>query len=104
MSLSCSLSLASSLLASLAEGEADGDAELALDDGEGEEIALAAFFDSSSLRFLRSCFARSSGLLVLVNAIDFPSGDQFGSPAPFGKSVKLNASPPVIGNMHNCGG
>ena len=33
-----------------------------------------------------------------------PVRGQAGSPAPFGKSVKTNESPPVMGSMHNCGG
>src|SRR3954451_4355425 len=103
MSLSCSPSFASSLFPSLFMGEPDGDAlgvGLLVEFGEAEAddpIALAAFFSSSSLRFLRSCLARSSGLVELVNTIDFPSGDHTGLAAPLGRSVNVNASPPVNG-------
>ena len=69
-------------------------------EGEGG-ISLTAFFNSSSLRFFFSCFARSSAFVSLVNAIDFPSGDHTGLPAPFGKSVNENESPPAIGKIDN---
>src|SRR6266849_4070292 len=72
-------------------------------EGEGE-ISLTAFFNSSSLRFFFSCFARSSAFVSLVNAIIFPSGDQTGLPAPFGRSVNKNESPPAIGKIDNWGG
>src|SRR5437868_1143738 len=106
MSLSCSPSFASPALESLLPGVMDGDAlaSVGLVEAAGDAMVLAAFFNSSSLRFLRSCLARSSGLVVLVNTIDFPSGDQTGLPAPLGKSVNVNASPPVSGSMHNCAG
>src|ERR1700730_6974514 len=74
-------------------------------DAEGDaagEVALTAFFNSSSFFF--ACFARSSALVSLVNAIVFPSGDQTGLPAPLGKSVNENESPPAIGKIDNCGG
>src|SRR6266702_7918989 len=67
-------------------------------------ISLTAFFNSSSLRFFFSCFARSSAFVSLVNAIDFPSGDQTGLPVLFGKSVNENESPPAIGKIDNCCG
>src|SRR4051812_34267545 len=110
MSLSCSLSFESSLFPSLLMGETDDDAggvgagvalELELGAAEGDAALTPAFFNSSSFRFLRSCLARSSGFVELVNPIDFPSGDQTGLAAPFGRSVKENASPPVNGSMHN---
>src|SRR4029453_10647103 len=63
-----------------------------------------AFFSSSSLDFFFSCLARSSALVSLVNAIIFPSGAQLGFPAPFGRSVKTNESPPAIGRIASCGG
>src|SRR5437762_4092749 len=115
MSLSCSLSLSAFCTAESARVTSDfaadpvGDALRAADvltgDAElGDEEAFTAFFSSSSLRFFSACFLRSSGLVVLVNAIDLPSGDQTGSPAPLGKSVNTKASPPPMGSMHNCGG
>src|SRR5439155_8527101 len=64
----------------------------------------AALFASSSVCFFFCCFAMSSGLLALVNAIVLPSGDQRGGPAPFGRSVKVQASPPFIDSMASCGG
>src|SRR5712691_5113757 len=75
-----------------------------LGEGAGEPVARATFFASSSFFFLRACFARSSGFELLVKTIDLPSGDHFGSPAPFGRSVKTNASPPDIGRRQSCGG
>src|SRR5713101_451949 len=69
-------------------------------DGDGE-VAPTAFFNSSSLRFFFSCLAKSSAFASLVNAIDFPSGDQTGLPVPFGKSVNENESPPASGNIDN---
>src|SRR5207244_10338032 len=82
----------------------DGDA-VGLADAAGEGLpATAVFFASSSFCFFFCCFAMSSGLLELVNAIVLPSGDQRGGPAPFGKSVKVQASPPFIGSMASCGG
>ena len=42
-----------------------------------------------------SRLARSSGAVVLVNAMVFPSGDQAAGPAPFGRSVSCCASPPT---------
>src|SRR5207302_10410380 len=48
--------------------------------------------------------ANSSGLLELVYAIFLPTGNQRGGPAPFGKSVIVQASPPFIGSMASCGG
>src|SRR6266446_6655209 len=72
--------------------------------GDGEVSAATAFFNSSSLRFFFSCFARSSELVVLVNAIILPSGDHFGSPTPFGNVVNENESPPAIARTLNCGG
>src|SRR5213083_2962562 len=71
--------------------------------GDGE-FSLIAFFNSSSLRFFFSCLARSSAFVSLVKAIVFPSGDQTGLFAPFGKSVNENESPPAIGMIDNCGG
>src|ERR1041385_7885258 len=68
------------------------------------ELWLTAFFNSSSFRFFFFFFARSSAFVPLVNAIDFPSGDQTGSPAPLGRSVNKNESPPAIGKIDNCGG
>src|SRR5437773_6942102 len=68
------------------------------------DIALTAFFNSSSFFFFFSCLAKSSGLLSLVNAIVFPSGDQTGLLAPFGKSLNENESPPAIGKIDNCAG
>src|SRR6266487_6344760 len=72
-------------------------------EGEGE-TSLTAFFNSSSLRFFFSCFARSSAFVSLVNAIVFPSGDQTGLAAPLGKSVNENESPPAIDKIDNCAG
>src|SRR5207249_9539306 len=65
---------------------------------------LPAFFDSSSFDFFFSCLARSSAFVSLVNAIVLPSGAQLGFAAPFGRSVKTNESPPVIGRIASCGG
>src|ERR1700686_2259580 len=67
------------------------------------ELSLAAFFDSSSFFFFFSCFAKSSAFVSLVNAIIFPSGDQTGLPAPLGRSVNKNESPPAIGKIDNWG-
>src|SRR6266487_3872558 len=72
-------------------------------EGDGE-TSLTAFFNSSSLRFFFSCFARSSAFVSLVNAIVFPSGDQTGLAAPLGKSVNENESPPAIDKIDNCAG
>src|SRR5256714_6886875 len=72
--------------------------------GEDEGAALGARFCSSSFRFFFSCFSRSSGFDELVKTISFPSGDHFGSPAPFGRLVNKNASPPDIESMQSCGG
>src|SRR5207249_9948484 len=71
--------------------------------GDGE-FSLIAFFDSSSFDFFFSCLARSSAFVSLVNAIVLPSGAQLGFAAPFGRSVKTNESPPVIGRIASCGG
>src|ERR1700726_4674621 len=104
-SLSCSDSFSAFFTASSAElfpvlspGVLEDSGEWA---GEG---SLTAFFNSSSLRFFFSCFARSSKLVSLVKAIDFQSGDQTGEPAPLGKSVNKKESPPAIGIIDNCGG
>src|SRR2546421_8961270 len=97
MSLSCSDSVSAGFAAGSAGfcfslgGDADGD-------------ALAACFASSSLRFFFSCFAKSSGFDELVKTISFPSGDHFGSPAPLGRLVNENASPPPIESMQSWGG
>src|SRR6266498_3238087 len=100
MSLSCSVS-ASTFLAAFSPSSLVGplfSAGFFEDSVEGEGgISLTAFFNSSSLRFFFSCFARSSAFVSLVNAIDFPSGDQTGLPVLFGKSVNENESPPAIG-------
>src|SRR5450755_2918934 len=107
MSLSCSASLSAFFTAaSGALGELDGEerAETFSFLGDAEASALTAFFNSSSLLFFFSCFSRSSALVALVKAIAFPSGDHFGLPAPFGKSVNENESPPAIGKIDNCGG
>jgi len=53
---------------------------------------------------LRACFARSCGFALAAKTIALPSGDHFGSLAPFGRSVKTNASPPDIGSRQSCGG
>src|SRR3954470_10442499 len=99
MSLSCSPSFESSLFPSLLMGEVDDGAvgvgvgvalELELGEAEGDVAPTPIFFNSSSFRFLRSCLARSSGFVELVNTIDFPSGDHTGWPAPLGRSVKEN--------------
>ena len=68
------------------------------------DVALTAFFNSSSFFFFFSCLARSSAFVSLVNATVFPSGDQAGLLAPFGRSVNENESPPAIGRIDNCGG
>src|SRR4029077_20428575 len=91
-SLSCSSAAASFSFLAPAVAEA------------GEPSVAAVFFDSSSFFFWRTCFARSSGFELLVKTIDLPSGDHFGSLAPFGRSVKTKASPPDIERRHNCGG
>src|SRR3954453_13470111 len=110
MSLSCPLSLSAFWTT---ESPAPGDAFVGelLEARDAEELgeaeadaALTAAFNSCSLRFFCSCFLRSSALVELVKAIDFPSGDHVGSPAPLGRSVNANASPPLIGRMHSCGG
>src|SRR5204863_8335817 len=72
--------------------------------GDAEGDAFAARFCSSSFRFFFSAFSRSSGFDVLLNTISFPSADHFGSLAPLGKLVKINASPPAIESMQSCGG
>src|SRR6476646_3113601 len=64
----------------------------------------SGFFAPSSFRFFFSAFSRSSGFEVLENTISFPSGDHLGSPAPLGKLVKTNASPPAIASRQSCGG
>src|SRR5205823_11726037 len=50
-----------------------------------------------SADFFFSCLAISSVFVSLVNAMVFPSGAQTGLPAPFGRSVKTNESPPPVG-------
>src|SRR5260370_42667847 len=45
------------------------------------------------------CLAKSSGEVSLVKAIHLPSGDQTGEPAPRGRSVNFQDSPPLIGSM-----
>src|SRR3954467_11789627 len=72
--------------------------------GEVDGDGLAPFFCASSLRFFFSAFSRSSGLDELANTISFPSGDHFGSPAPFGRLVNTKASPPAIESMQSWGG
>src|SRR5438270_7141209 len=74
------------------------------EDGDGEADVLAARFCSSSFRFFFSCFSKSSGFDELLKTISFPSGDHFGSPAPLGRLVNENASPPPIESMQSWGG
>src|SRR6266516_2404879 len=57
-----------------------------------------------SADFLFACLARSSVFVSLVYAMVFPSGAQTGLPAPFGRSVKTNESPPPVGRIANCAG
>src|SRR5439155_8277522 len=54
-------------------------------------MTRTSLFGSSFL----SVLTRSSGVVVLVKAIVFPSGDQAAGPAPFGRSVSCCASPPA---------
>src|SRR2546429_7871294 len=54
-------------------------------------MTRSSFFGSSFL----SVLTRSSGVVVLVKAIVFPSGDHAAGPAPFGRSVSCCASPPA---------
>jgi len=54
-------------------------------------LSRASSFPASGLA---SLLARSLSVVVLVNAIVFPSGDQAAAPAPFGRSVSGRASPP----------
>src|SRR5205807_3803956 len=49
------------------------------------------------------CFANSSVVAPLLNAIIFPSGDHCWPPAPRGNEVNCHASPPCIDIMNNCG-
>lgn len=49
------------------------------------------------------CFAKSSGVALLLNAIHFPSGDHTGPPTPRVTVVTCHGSPPVIGNIKICG-
>src|ERR1700730_6430268 len=111
-SLSCSASLSVFAIAEsvaafgvclAGDGEAVADLEA---DGLADALgsAVPAFFTSSSLRFFFSCLARSSAFVPLVNAIVLPSGDQAGLPAPFGRSVNENESPPAIGKIDNWAG
>src|SRR6266403_655078 len=72
--------------------------------GEGDGEIFVARFCSSSFFFFFSCFSRSSGFDELVKTISFPSGDHLGSPAPFGRLVNKNASPPAIESIQSCGG
>src|SRR5205823_9667116 len=74
-----------------------------VDRGTGLSLAPPDFLDCSS-PFFFSCFARSSAFVSLVNAMFFPSGAQTRLPAPLGKSVKTNESPPAIGSIASCGG
>src|SRR5947209_3125790 len=110
-SLSCSPSDSTFCTAASARFASDFDGDVVRPEGlaagiadPGGDEALTAFFNSCSLRFFSACLLKSSGLVVLVNAIDFPSVDQTGLPAPLGRSVNGKASPPVIGSMHSCGG
>src|ERR1051325_3348874 len=54
-------------------------------------MTRTSLFGSSFL----SVLTRSSGAVVLVKAIVFPSGDQAAGPAPFGRAVSCCASPPA---------
>jgi hypothetical protein len=83
-------------LSAVALAEAD-------DRGAGLSLAPPDFLDCSSLFFF-SCFARSSALVSLANAMFFPSGAQTGLPAPLGKSLKTKESPPAIGSIASWGG
>src|SRR5437868_11676519 len=72
--------------------------------GEGAGEEFDARFCSSSFRFFFSCFSKSSGFDELVKTISLPSGDHFGSPAPLGRLVKENASPPAMESMQSWAG
>ena len=106
-SLSCSDSASAFFAGSSEAVLVDPFFSAGLFDASGEavgEVAPTAFFNSSSFFFFFSCFARSSGFVSLVNAIVFPSGDQTGLLAPFGRSVNEKESPPAIGKIDNCDG
>src|SRR5437868_4175368 len=47
--------------------------------------------------------ATSSVLALLLNTIDFPSGDQSGPPAPRVNDVNCHESPPAIESIKSCG-
>src|SRR5579871_784201 len=66
---------------------------------------LPSFFSPLSFSPLSPlrCLARSSGEALLMNAIILPSGDHTGLPAPLGRSVIRQDSPPFIGNIYSCG-
>jgi len=78
-------------------------------DGEGndqgpaqdvvDEITRTSLFGASP-----GFFSKSSGFVVLANAMRRPSGDQSGAPAPRGRSVTAAASPPANGSTKICGG
>src|ERR1051326_1922071 len=60
-------------------------------------MTRTSLFGSSFL----SVLTRSSGAVVLVKAIVFPSGDQAAGPAPFGRSVSCCASPPASARRYS---
>src|SRR5712691_10890086 len=61
--------------------------------GDGEAVGFCA----------AACFAKSSVLALLTNAIILPSGDHCGPPAPRATVVNWNESPPAIASMKSCG-
>ena len=56
-------------------------------------MTRTSLFGSSVFSFF--FFSRSSGVVELVNAIVFPSGDHAAADAPLGRSVSCWASPPA---------
>src|ERR1041384_3071508 len=77
-------------------------------DGLGEGVAVGEATDcpevgagTGSVSF---ALANSSVVAPLPNEIIFPSGDHCGPPAPRGKVVNCQASPPSIDNMKSCDG
>src|ERR1039457_2780870 len=54
--------------------------------------------------FLRASFSMSSGVVELENAMRRFFGDQTGPDAPLGRSVRIQASPPVSDRIAICAG
>src|SRR5262249_40823152 len=64
----------------------------------------AAEFSDFWELFLRSSFSISADVVELRKTRRFPSGDQTGRVAPFGRLVMVRASPPPNDNNAICGG